>query len=120
MLEKGAKLLYLNTSTRGYPKGFRAGSNPQTPIISVDEHFEQLSYRGLNFSLLCLEVKNYFKIIIFALRRGITKFKLNRYDHSFIVFLFNSKLEWEFKNHQVFIYLVTLHMYIVITEDVLE
>lgn len=57
VLEKGAKLLYLNTSIRGYPKGLRAGSDPRKPLIIIDEHFENISYRGVSSVLLSIEVR---------------------------------------------------------------
>lgn len=56
MIEKGPKLLYLNTSIRGYPKGLRAGSDPRKPLLSVDEHFEQLEYRSVSTVLVSIEV----------------------------------------------------------------
>lgn len=56
LIEKGPKMLYLNTSTRGYPKGLRAGSDPRKPIISVDENFAQFEYRGVPYTLISIEV----------------------------------------------------------------
>ncbi|XP_052871741.1 uncharacterized protein LOC128277333 [Anopheles cruzii] len=56
MLEKKPKSLYLNTHIRGYPKGFRAGSDPRKPILIVDEHFERLEYRSLLHRILSIEV----------------------------------------------------------------
>lgn len=41
---------------RGYPKGLRAGSDPRKPIISVDEHFENVDCRGINSVLMSIEV----------------------------------------------------------------
>lgn len=56
MIEKGPKLLYLNTSIRGYPKGLRAGSDPRKPLLSIDEQFEKLEYRGVSTTLVSIEV----------------------------------------------------------------
>lgn len=42
VLERGEKLLYLNTTVRGYPHGLRAGKDPRAPIISVDGGFEKV------------------------------------------------------------------------------
>lgn len=60
-IERGQKLLYLNTSMRGYPKGLRAGSDPRKPIISVDEHFENVDCRGITSILMSIEVKTGFE-----------------------------------------------------------
>lgn len=56
MLEKKPNILYLNTSIRGYPKGLRAGSDPRKPILSVDEHFENVDCKGISAVLLSIEV----------------------------------------------------------------
>lgn len=56
LIESGQKLLYLNTSQRGYPKGLRAGSDPRKPVVSVDEHFEKIDCRGISSTLLSIEV----------------------------------------------------------------
>lgn len=56
LIERGQKLLYLNTSMRGYPKGLRAGSDPRKPVISVDEHFENVDCRGISSVLMSIEV----------------------------------------------------------------
>lgn len=58
ILEKGAKILYLNTSIRGYPKGLRAGSDPRKPVLSVDENFEKIDCKGIRADLLSIEVSN--------------------------------------------------------------
>ncbi len=59
LIERGQKLLYLNTSMRGYPKGLRAGSDPRKPVISVDEHFENVDCRGISSVLMSIEVNNF-------------------------------------------------------------
>lgn len=56
ILQKGPKLLYLNTCIRGYPKGLRGGSDPRKPLISVDEHFEKIEYRSTPSELFAIEV----------------------------------------------------------------
>lgn len=64
ILQKGPKLLYLNTCIRGYPKGLRAGSDPRKPLISIDEHFEKIEYRNVPAILFSIEVS----FIKYALR----------------------------------------------------
>ena len=48
LLEYGPKLVYLNTSTRGYSKGLRAGKDPKKPLVAIDEHFEKNYFKSLN------------------------------------------------------------------------
>lgn len=57
LIEKGSKMLYLNTIIRGYPKGLRCGKDPKKPLISVDEHFEKFEYRGVPFKVNSIEVR---------------------------------------------------------------
>lgn len=61
-MEKGEKLLYLNTRIRGYPKGLRAGKDPRKPLISVDEDFEKIEYRGISTNLKTIEVGTFSSI----------------------------------------------------------
>lgn len=56
LLEKGSKILYLNTSIRGYPQGLRVGKDPRSPIISINAGFEKMEYRKIPYSLECIEV----------------------------------------------------------------
>ncbi|XP_066153756.1 uncharacterized protein [Euwallacea fornicatus] len=56
LLEKGSKLLYLNTIVRGYPQGLRAGSDPRDPIIIVDGGFEKIDYKKIPFNIETIEV----------------------------------------------------------------
>ncbi|XP_059474689.1 uncharacterized protein LOC132196206 isoform X2 [Neocloeon triangulifer] len=56
VIERGAKLVYLNTSIRGYPLGVRAGCDPRKPSLSVNEAFTQLEYKGIPYPLLSVEV----------------------------------------------------------------
>ncbi|XP_022901037.1 uncharacterized protein [Onthophagus taurus] len=56
LLEKGSKMLYLNTTVRGYPQGLRAGKDPRNPIISVDGGFEKFEFRKIPLSISCIEV----------------------------------------------------------------
>lgn len=42
LMETGPKMLYLNFTARGYPHGLRVGSNPRSPIISIDGGFEKV------------------------------------------------------------------------------
>lgn len=56
VMEKGAKILYLNTHIRGYPKGLRVAVDPRNPIIAVDEHFEKVDVHSISHNLLNIEV----------------------------------------------------------------
>jgi len=56
VIESGPKLLYLNMSIRGYPKGVRAGRNPSKPAISVNEAFNIVEYSGIPYTLHSVEV----------------------------------------------------------------
>ncbi|XP_071449047.1 uncharacterized protein [Hetaerina americana] len=56
VIEKGEKLLYMNTSIRGYPYGIRAGKDPRKPSINVNESFSVLTYCGIPYPLLGIEV----------------------------------------------------------------
>lgn len=42
VVETGPKILYLNTSIRGYPHGLRAGKDPRKPMITIDAGFEKV------------------------------------------------------------------------------
>lgn len=52
----GAKLLYLNLSIRGYPKGILAGSNTSKPSVKVDDSFSMITYSGIPYPLVSVEV----------------------------------------------------------------
>ncbi|KRT84774.1 hypothetical protein AMK59_1714, partial [Oryctes borbonicus] len=56
MLEKTSKMLYLNTTIRGYPQGLRAGSDPRAPIIAIDKGFEKFEFRKIPYSINSIEV----------------------------------------------------------------
>lgn len=56
VMEKGGKILYLNTHIRGYPKGLRVAVDPRNPIIAVDEAFEKLDVHSITHDLLNIEV----------------------------------------------------------------
>lgn len=56
IMEKGGKILYLNTHIRGYPKGLRVAVDPRNPIIAIDEHFENVDVHAMVHSLLSIEV----------------------------------------------------------------
>ncbi|CRK87336.1 CLUMA_CG001138, isoform A [Clunio marinus] len=56
VMEKGQKILYLNTHIRGYPKGFRVAVDPRNPIISVNEDFERVDIHSITHNLLNIEV----------------------------------------------------------------
>jgi TLD len=57
VLEQGEKMLFLNTSIRGYPKGLRAGKDPRKPVIVVNENFDTIEYcSSAPVALLSIEV----------------------------------------------------------------
>lgn len=56
IMEKAAKILYLNTHIRGYPKGLRVAVDPRNPIIAIDENFEKLDVHSISHNLLDIEV----------------------------------------------------------------
>ncbi|KAG8239667.1 hypothetical protein J437_LFUL013890 [Ladona fulva] len=56
VVEQGPKILYLNTSIRGYPQGVRAGKDPRKPAIDVDEGFTVVNYREIPYRLQGIEV----------------------------------------------------------------
>ncbi|XP_076256212.1 uncharacterized protein LOC143193743 isoform X2 [Rhynchophorus ferrugineus] len=56
LLERGSKLLYLNTMVRGYAQGLRAGSDPRAPIITVDAGFEKIEWKKIPFYIETIEV----------------------------------------------------------------
>jgi len=56
VIEKGPKILYLNTNIRGYPHGLRLGSDPRSPFISIDESFHSVSIAGAPYHIASLEV----------------------------------------------------------------
>lgn len=56
VMEKGGKILYLNTHIRGYPKGLRVAVDPRNPIIAVDEQFEKLDVHSISHELINIEV----------------------------------------------------------------
>ncbi|XP_012226454.1 uncharacterized protein [Linepithema humile] len=56
VIEKGPKILYLNTTIRGYPHGLRLGSDPRSPLISIDESFHSVSIAGAPYRIASLEV----------------------------------------------------------------
>lgn len=56
VMAKGPKVLYLNTNIRGYPHGLRFGSDPRSPLISIDEAFHSVSIAGAPYRIASLEV----------------------------------------------------------------
>ncbi|GLV36995.1 uncharacterized protein CBL_02173 [Carabus blaptoides fortunei] len=56
VIERGDKMLYLNTTIRGYPQGLRAGKDPRKPVIIVDGGFEKIEYRNIPYTLTTIEV----------------------------------------------------------------
>lgn len=81
LLERGPKLLYLNTTVRGYPHGLRAGSDPRAPIISVDGGFEKVcifKYR-LSFMLRFEKTENLYIYFHFYLLNLLFEYKLKPY-----------------------------------------
>ncbi|XP_044007440.1 MTOR-associated protein MEAK7 isoform X2 [Aphidius gifuensis] len=56
LIEKGPKLLYLNTLIRGYAQGLRAGSDTRNPIINVDQSFNSVMIEGAPYRIMTIEV----------------------------------------------------------------
>uniref|UniRef100_V5GHT7 Restriction of telomere capping protein 5 n=1 Tax=Anoplophora glabripennis TaxID=217634 RepID=V5GHT7_ANOGL len=56
LLERGAKMLYLNLSVRGYPQGLRVGKDPRAPILTIDGGFEKMEFQKIPYYLECIEV----------------------------------------------------------------
>ena len=56
IIEKGPKLMYLNTGIRGYPQGLRAGSDSRNPKINIDQEFSSVSFDGVSHRIASLEV----------------------------------------------------------------
>lgn len=56
IVQRGAKMLYLNTNIRGYPKGLRAGLDPRKPIIDVDDGFTVVKYQAIPYPLVNVQV----------------------------------------------------------------
>ena len=57
VIERGAKLLYLNTSIRGYPRGLRAGLDARKPLLDINEHFDALRFQGAPYNISSIEVQ---------------------------------------------------------------
>lgn len=57
IVEQAPKMLYLNTSIRGYPKGLRAGSDPRKPLLSIDEDFDKMTFNSVPYTLRAIEVR---------------------------------------------------------------
>lgn len=56
VVERGPKLLYLNTAIRGYPLGLRVGADPRRPTLSVSAGFDALTFRGAPSAVASIEV----------------------------------------------------------------
>ncbi|XP_049879268.1 uncharacterized protein LOC126376135 isoform X2 [Pectinophora gossypiella] len=56
VVEQGPKMIYLNTSIRGYPKGLRGGSDPRKPLLTVPEDFDTLTFKSVPYALTNIEV----------------------------------------------------------------
>ncbi|XP_011501888.1 PREDICTED: uncharacterized protein LOC105365432 [Ceratosolen solmsi marchali] len=56
VVQKGSKLLYLNTSIRGYPQGLRAGADPRSPCVAIDQSFHEVNFAGVPYRISSLEV----------------------------------------------------------------
>lgn len=56
VIEKGSKLLYLNTGIRGYPQGLRAGKDPREPSIIIDQVFNSVTFERVPYRISSLEV----------------------------------------------------------------
>lgn len=54
--EGGSKLVYMNTSIRGYPNGIRVGKDPRNPSLMLDSSFDKVTYCGIPYPLANIEV----------------------------------------------------------------
>lgn len=52
----GDKLVFLNTTIRGYPLGIRVGKDPRSPSLTLDSGFNQLTFCGIPYMLANIEV----------------------------------------------------------------
>lgn len=71
VIQKGNKLLNLNTSIRGYPQGLRAGSDPRKPSVIIDQSFNEVTFAGVPYRISyieawgCGDVKSRYNIFFF-------------------------------------------------------
>uniref|UniRef100_A0A8D8SCC1 TLDc domain-containing protein n=1 Tax=Cacopsylla melanoneura TaxID=428564 RepID=A0A8D8SCC1_9HEMI len=56
VIEKGQKLIYLNSAIRGYPLGIRAGADPRKPALDINADLSQVTYQGAPYALYSVEV----------------------------------------------------------------
>lgn len=56
VIDRGPKCLYLNTSIRGYPQGLRAGCDPKSPVVNVDQSFHSVNFAGVPYKIASIEV----------------------------------------------------------------
>ncbi|KPI98968.1 PREDICTED: uncharacterized protein LOC106118012 isoform X1 [Papilio xuthus] len=56
VIEQAPKMLYLNTSIRGYPRGLRAGSDPRKPLLCVNDDFDSFTFQGVPYTIQAIEV----------------------------------------------------------------
>ncbi|XP_072934094.1 uncharacterized protein [Epargyreus clarus] len=56
LVEHAPRMLYLNTSIRGYPKGLRVGSDPRKPILDINADFDSFTFKGAPYTLDAIEV----------------------------------------------------------------
>ena len=52
----GEKLMYYNTSARGYPFGLQIGSDHRDPQVAIDKEFSVLSHRKIPSRLDSIQV----------------------------------------------------------------
>ncbi|KAK7598222.1 hypothetical protein V9T40_006457 [Parthenolecanium corni] len=56
VIERGDKLVFLNTTIRGYPHGIRVGKDPRNPSLTLDSGFNQIVFCGIPYTLANIEV----------------------------------------------------------------
>ncbi|XP_045503405.1 uncharacterized protein LOC123700276 [Colias croceus] len=56
VVEVGARMLYLNTHIRGYPRGLRAGADPRAPLLDINDAFDGFRFQGVPYQLRAIEV----------------------------------------------------------------
>ena len=52
----GEKLMYYNTSVRGYPFGIQMGTDHRNPCLEIDKELSRLSYRKIPYRLEAVKV----------------------------------------------------------------
>ena len=52
----GSKILYFNTTSRGFPTGIHVGRDSTNRVLTVDSNLAMLTYRQIPYKLQAIEV----------------------------------------------------------------